>query len=274
MLHLKSSHCFTKPIWLNKPMRFLKPHRFNSLKINELPPQYILKFILLLYLLNLNTSILSAQNTSVKGTKTDKVFANTTEIYKSKTASDAQVLAELESDYGIGDVVRISDAPPATTTAPLTRTTSIQSEKKPLPAIPKTVSANNNAILTENLPPVNKEIELTTASIPTPQNTQKASNTTSTPLSKQALVITSGSYKSDIEMPERKNITKEIHKSPVEKKSKTYAPTSVKSSKSTKFYKNNSYSNKKFLFFFKKTKKKSSKRVKYQDNNKVGCYKF
>ena len=197
MLHLKSSHC--------------------------------------LYLLMLNTLILSAQTTSVKGTKTDKVFANTTEIYKSKAASDAQVLAELESDYGIGDVVRISDAPPVSTTVPLSRTTSIQSEKKPLPSIPKTLSANNTATPIENMPIANKETASKTASAPIPQNTNQST---------------------------------------VERKSKAYSPPSVKSSKSNKSYKNTSSSSKKFLFFFKKTSKKSSKRTKLKDNNKFGCYKF
>lgn len=190
----------------------------------------------------------------MKGTKTDKVFANTTEIYKFKAASDVQVLAELESEYGIGDVVRISDAPPAPTTVPLTRTTSISTEKKPLPTIPK---ANATTI--------------------TP------------PLSKEALVITSGTYKSDIEMPEKKVVAETIAlkatESPVERKTKAYSPpltllpssrsgVTVKSLKSTKSYKNNSSSNKKFLFFFKKTSKKTAKRAKLKDNSKFGCYKF
>ena len=238
MLHLKSSHCINKSF------------RFNSLEINELPPhlslrEYLYHFTLLLYLLSLNTAILSAQTTSVRGTKTDKVFANTTEIYKSKAASDAQVLAELESEFGIGDVVRISDAPPASTTVPLSQTTSVQSDKKAMPAIPKAVS-------------------LTYTSTP--------------PLSNQALVISSGSYKSDIEMPEKKIVsepnTPKAAESTVERKSKAYSPPSVKSSRSTKSYKKSASSSKKFLFFFKKTTSKSSKRAKYKDNNKFGCYKF
>lgn len=237
MIHLKSSHCIK----------------------------------LILYLLSLNTSIISAQTTSVKGTKTDKVFANTTEIYKSKTASDAQVLAELESDYGIGDVVRISDAPPASTTVPLSRTASIQSEKKSLPAIPKTVNTTNAATSVENLPALSYEIVAKTISTPTPQCTNKSQGDS---LSKQALVITSGSYKSDIEMPERKSIRTEAVKSTVERNSKAYSPPSVKSSKSPKSYKKSTSSGKKFLFFFKKTTNKSSKRSKYKDNNKFGCYKF
>ena len=259
-------------------MRFSKPHRFNSLKINELPPQYLYPFTLILYLLSLNITILSAQTTSVKGTKTDKVFANTTEIYKSKSASDAQVLAELESDYGIGDVVRISDAPPVSTTVPLSQTTTVQSEKKAMPAIPKVVSLSNSIIPVENIPSVNKEIAPKIASTPIPKSTNKSISQSKDPLSNQALVISSGSYKSDIEMPEKKVVsepnTPKAAESTVERKSKAYSPPSVKSPKSNKSYKKSATSNKKFLFFFKKTTSKASKRAKYKDNNKFGCYKF
>ena len=42
-----------------------------------------------------------AQKTSaVQYSKTDKTFANTTEIYKSKNATDVQILTEIEKDYG------------------------------------------------------------------------------------------------------------------------------------------------------------------------------
>ena len=54
-----------------------------------------------------------AQKTpSIKDVKTDNVYANTTEVNKSKYATDAQVLAEIEGNYGIGDIVRIVERPP------------------------------------------------------------------------------------------------------------------------------------------------------------------
>ena len=56
---------------------------------------------------------LFAQNqTVVKATKTDKTYANTTEIHKSEASSDTQVLNEVANNYGMGDVVRITVAPP------------------------------------------------------------------------------------------------------------------------------------------------------------------
>ena len=109
---------------------------------------------------------------------------------------------------------------------------------------------------------------------PVPQSANQSISQTKDPLSKQAIVITSGTYKSDIVMPERKTITRETNQSTVERESKAYAPPSVKSSKSTKSYKKSNTSSKKFLFFFKKTSKKASKYPKYRDSNKVGCYKF
>jgi hypothetical protein len=72
----------------------------------------------------------SNEGGAVKGTRTDKNFANTTAIYKSEKASDEQVLTEIEGDYGLGDMVRISNAPPATVVLPA-------------PVLPKTVESIN-----------------------------------------------------------------------------------------------------------------------------------
>jgi hypothetical protein len=72
----------------------------------------------------------SNQEGAVKGTRTDKNFANTTAIYKSEKASDEQVLTEIEGDYGLGDVIRISNAAPASVVLPA-------------PVLPKTVESIN-----------------------------------------------------------------------------------------------------------------------------------
>jgi hypothetical protein len=56
---------------------------------------------------------------AIKGTKTDNSYANTTEVSKAKGASDAQVLSEIEGDYGLGDVVRIVITTPKPVTDPL-----------------------------------------------------------------------------------------------------------------------------------------------------------
>ncbi len=64
--------------------------------------------------LSFTLSLSFAQNMPgvVKKTKTDKTYANTTEIHKAEKATDEQVLSQIEGDYGLGDVVRISNGPP------------------------------------------------------------------------------------------------------------------------------------------------------------------
>jgi hypothetical protein len=93
---------------------------------------------------NLLSTLTFAQTTPpvvVKGTKTDNNYANTTEINKTKGSSDAQVLAEIEGDYGIGDVVRIVITTPKPTTDPLARSGSgmpsnINMSRPSMPAMP------------------------------------------------------------------------------------------------------------------------------------------
>jgi hypothetical protein len=97
-------------------------------------------------------SFAQGQQAAVKGTRTDKQFANTTEIHKAEKASDDQVLAEIEGDYGLGDIVRISNAPPVAIFLPSTilPKTIESSTTKPLPILlpasafklPKTVVIN------------------------------------------------------------------------------------------------------------------------------------
>lgn len=67
----------------------------------------------------------------VKGTKTDKTYANTTEIHKTEKATDDQVLAEVYDEYGLGDVIRISNAPPPTVVLPLSAFPSVIVSTKP-----------------------------------------------------------------------------------------------------------------------------------------------
>lgn len=66
--------------------------------------------------LTLSAASLQAQSPVVAGSITDEKFANTTIVFKKDSnANDAQVLSALESDMGIGDVVRITVAPPKPT---------------------------------------------------------------------------------------------------------------------------------------------------------------
>jgi hypothetical protein len=96
-----------------------------------------------------------AQKTIVTDTKTDQTYANTTQVFKSEKATDSQVLAEIDGNFGIGDVVRIAVAPPPTKTVP-----------PPPPAAPKqTVSSKNPTISV-----VATSIQQGTTTVNTPSN--------------------------------------------------------------------------------------------------------
>lgn len=63
------------------------------------------------------SATLSAQN-PIKGASTDENYANTTVVYKDSTASDLDVLSRMDNSIGMGDVVRITVAPPKPAAAP------------------------------------------------------------------------------------------------------------------------------------------------------------
>ena len=54
---------------------------------------------------------LNAQS-PIKGAATDEKFANTTVVYKESNATDLDVLSRMDNSIGMGDVVRITVAPP------------------------------------------------------------------------------------------------------------------------------------------------------------------
>jgi hypothetical protein len=185
----------------------------------------------------------SAQKEVIKETLTHKNYANTTEIHKKETATDADVLSQLEGNYGIGDEVRITVAPPPKTADSLAKKAAkfvdVASTK---PAIPKfdidaQISAKGLENKAEVPPTVVKTTEKTTA--------KKVKG-------------------SAFEFEETKNST---------------SATSVKSTKSSAsskgFYSaRRAYKGERFLFFFKK--KDSKPKVTYHNkrSNKYGCYKF
>jgi hypothetical protein len=85
------------------------------------------------------------ESTSVKRTKTDNTFANTTEIHKKETASDEQILKEISEDYSLGDVVRITVAPPPPPPSPVITNTSVVTESKKSMPVLSINSGNNGA---------------------------------------------------------------------------------------------------------------------------------
>jgi hypothetical protein len=103
-----------------------------------------LLFTFLPVVLTAQTAGIPAQeSTSVKRTKTDNTFANTTEIHKKETASDEQILNEISDDFGLGDVVRITVAPPPSPpTAVITKTSVLTESKKSMPSL--SINSGNN----------------------------------------------------------------------------------------------------------------------------------
>jgi hypothetical protein len=101
----------------------------------------------------------SNQGGAVKGTRTDKNFANTTAIYKSEKASDEQVLTEIEGEYGLGDMVRISNAAPASVVLPASILPKTVNSINPLPT-PQILSVSHFKLPKANIKKGEKEDEI------------------------------------------------------------------------------------------------------------------
>jgi len=107
-------------------------------------------------------TVASAQN-EIQSTQTDEKYGNTTVIYtKGKPANDAAILAQLDDSYGIGDVIRITEAVPQSNTSQMVasndnammfvtekKTTTQVSTPKPVVAkpAPKAVQSEKKAVV-------------------------------------------------------------------------------------------------------------------------------
>lgn len=69
-----------------------------------------------------------AQN-PVESTHIDEKYAFTTVVYKNTAATDTEVLSALESDFSIGDVVRVTLAPPPAPTVPVSASEPVFADK-------------------------------------------------------------------------------------------------------------------------------------------------
>lgn len=58
-------------------------------------------------------------NAQIVGKSTDTNYYNTTIIYKKGEIKDNDILSKVENDYGMGDIIRIADAPPKPEVAPV-----------------------------------------------------------------------------------------------------------------------------------------------------------
>lgn len=258
------------------------------------------------------TSSISAQQTAslVTNSKTDSRFANTTEIYKSEKASDTDVLNEIEANYGLGDVVRITVAPPKpkpepvkvavnttnTVNTPKTninavahstpRTQPTTRQTKPVQVVYRTIESKatlpSTATTTTNATLVSKT---TTVSAPI------ASKTTTIPVAATTLPISMAS-KTSTSADEKKsqdlvaenspnagklvamNNNEELTNTSVESKETRVSNRATKSSNSVKSVKSSKSNSKKSFSLFKNISFKSNKRSKPSGGNKYGCYRF
>jgi hypothetical protein len=245
--------------------------------------------------LGLSCATILAQNNAIKNTKTDKKYANTTEVYKKDGATDTDVLGEISTDYGLGDVVRISVAPPPPPPVEeldKAKPTTMSSNIKPnIPTFgtsgvsnqtttDKSVNDATDAstpnaetstytntskdnLNKNNTPSVSTEKDMPIASAKTPK---KISGDLPPP------VVENGADMSNFNKNKRENADK-----------KTEKTTSVKVAGNTKTMKSNSTTTRKsyngksykklswFPFFGKKTTKPARRK---SSGKEVGCYKF
>lgn len=205
-----------------------------------------------------------AQKTSaVQYSKTDKTFANTTEIYKSKNATDVQILTEIEKDYGLGDIVRITDAPPPEnkpSVMPLPQQEKIITATTPasLPRSSETVQINAKA-LPQNA--TEDKLSANTILAPTLLNIQPEKISDNALADKQIVAMTT--EKKDETMVNR-----------VENNRETMSSNRASGSSSgTRMAKTKSSGKKAWFPLFAKHSK-PSKALYSKKKNKFGCYKF
>ncbi len=277
--------------------------------MNNLISFYRSKSIYLWISLSFISVFTFAQKTSaIKGVKTDNAYANTTVISKSKNASDAQVLAEIEGNYGIGDIVRIVVATPKPAFDPLTlrgngetvatnitTTTQYNTQSIAAPTIDLTQSVPpiqpKSASQQPTAPPqyvVNKQPNIAAPSVTKaepitpdlPAKMSKMDNPTremaipttridGTPIEKESTLI-----------PETVTHETVKEKVPVEQreriegKSSSQSDHTYRSSSSSRISKKSGTSVKKMSSLFKKTSYKKAKHRKVKNKHKDKCYKF
>lgn len=83
-------------------------------------------FIIAAAVWTINQTALSAQ--TPLNTRIDERYGNTTVVYKDKNTTDAELLNRLDKEYGMGDVIRITQAP--TSVAPSTASPAVKAPQK------------------------------------------------------------------------------------------------------------------------------------------------
>jgi hypothetical protein len=206
---------------------------------------------LLLLLFVAFTAQLKAQ---IKGSVTDEKYGNTTVIYKDSNANDAQVLAQLEASMGMGDVVRITLAPPKPQVKAADKLSSPKPVVAPSAKAPTFISGTD-VRATESIP-VPKAVVIkvdTQHSRPVTASTERvaAAPVQVAVVQEKNAVVPQGGKNVTIG---KTNSGKTLH-------------SATKSSKTGKLYKHKRKKSLSFRLFDKPIFKKKSK-------SKYGCYKF
>jgi hypothetical protein len=190
-------------------------------------------------------------NAQIRGSKTDEKFANTTVVYKETGAIDAQVLAQLEATMGMGDVVRITTAPPKPqekALEPIKVETTAFDQPAPRP-VPVMMASTVGVPVIPTTEPVPAEVE---SAIDTPSVTLDEKTPpviTENPVAKTKVVA-------PVQTTKAKSVTTTTNKN-----------TSAKRSTTGKTYKGHHQSKRSFKVFDFKGFKKRGK-------GKYGCYRF
>jgi hypothetical protein len=222
-----------------------------------------------------------AQKTVVTDTKTDQTFANTTQVFKSEKATDSQVLAEIEGNFGIGDVVRIAVAPPPTKTVPpppLAATKPTINGKNPNIAVVTTPTQQKRTIVyieLDSKPNVVKTAEPQRVTTLTQQSTTAVNTPTNATPNVVKTVETQGVTTPSVNEVNLANENKE--RASTQNNVKQIERRSTKSertSSSAKARSSNKSSRKSSFSLFSNLSFKSSKSSKFKGGSKFGCYRF
>lgn len=132
----------------------------------------------------------SVANAQIVGKSTDTNYYNTTIIYKKGEIKDNDILSKVENDYGMGDIIRIADAPPKPEVTPVNKapqkltvveSTSKHTNVKPITTTPETLANSIQFAQPPIISPAKEEVKpvkTVSASPATVVNSTKNSGTT------------------------------------------------------------------------------------------------
>jgi hypothetical protein len=197
-------------------------------------------------------------------TETDEKYANTTIVYTHGVAKDADVLNQMNTSFGMGDVVRIAVAPPKPSTPPVAKLAA----KSGVANKPVIVSAPDLSRVTVKV----SEMPAKQANIPA----EPAFAVIEFPASQDTQNLTAGTdfdFMQNINVVPASNVSIEADKAALGGEEKVVSTTTT----GAKTLKINSSSNSKSKVSKSKSGKKKStpsKKGKRKNKQRYGCFKF